>query len=129
MRGDNEPISIGKGSNIQEGSIIHTDPGFKCTIGDNVTVGHMAMLHGCEIGDGSLIGINSVILNGAKIGKNCIIGAKALITENAVIPDGSMVMGIPAKVKRELSEEEQQLPTLNSKFYVENYKRYKKGDF
>ena len=101
----------------------------KCTIGNNVTVGHMAMLHGCEIGDGSLIGINSVILNGAKIGKNCIIGAKALITENAVIPDGSMVMGIPAKVKRELSEEEQQLPTLNSKFYVENYKRYKKGDF
>ena len=81
VRGDNEPISIGKGSNIQEGSIIHTDPGFKCTIGDNVTVGHMAMLHGCEIGDGSLIGINSVILNGAKIGKNCIIGAKALITE------------------------------------------------
>ncbi len=89
MRGDNEPISIGKGSNIQEGSIIHTDPGFKCIIGDNVTVGHMAMLHGCEIGDGSLIGINSVILNGAKIGKNCIIGAKALITENAVIPDGN----------------------------------------
>ena len=129
VRGDNEPISIGKGSNIQECSIIHTDPGFKCTIGNNVTVGHMAMLHGCEIGDGSLIGINSVILNGAKIGKNCIIGAKALITENAVIPDGSMVMGIPAKVKRELSEEEQQLPTLNSKFYVENYKRYKKGDF
>ena len=129
LRGDNEPIFVGEGSNIQEGSIIHTDPGFKCTIGNNVTVGHMAMLHGCEIGDGSLIGINSVILNGAKIGKNCIIGAKALITENAVIPDGSMVMGIPAKVKRELSEEEQQLPTLNSKFYVENYKRYKKGDF
>jgi len=129
LRGDNEPIEIGEGSNVQDGAIIHTDPGFKCTIGKMVTVGHMAMLHGCEIGDGSLIGINSVILNGAKIGKNCIIGAKALITENAVIPDGSMVMGIPAKVKRELSEEEQQLPTLNSKFYVENYKRYKKGDF
>ena len=129
LRGDNEPIILGEGTNIQDNSVIHTDPGFACTIGKFVTVGHMAMLHGCEIGDGSLIGINSVILNGAKIGKNCIIGAKALITENAVIPDGSMVMGIPAKVKRELSEEEQQLPTLNSKFYVENYKRYKKGDF
>ena len=129
LRGDVELITVGQGSNVQDGAIIHTDPGFPCTIGKNVTVGHLAMLHGCEIGDGSLIGINSVILNGAKIGKNCIIGAKALITENAVIPDGSMVMGIPAKVKRELSEEEQQLPTLNSKFYVENYKRYKKGDF
>ena len=88
LRGDNEPIFVGEGSNIQEGSIIHTDPGFKCTIGNNVTVGHMAMLHGCEIGDGSIVGINSVILTGEKIGKNSIIGAKALITENAVIPDG-----------------------------------------
>ena len=87
------------------------------------------MLHGCEIGDGSLIGINSVILNGAKIGKNCIIGAKALITENAVIPDGSMVMGIPAKVKRELSEEEQQLPTLNSNFMLKIIKDIKKEIF
>ena len=129
LRGDNDPIVIGENSNIQDGSVCHTDDGMPIIVGNNVTVGHMAMLHGCEIGDGSLIGINSVILNGAKIGKNCIIGAKALITENAVIPDGSMVMGIPAKVKRELSEEEQQLPTLNSKFYVENYKRYKKGDF
>ena len=92
LRGDNEPIIIGDGSNIQDGSVIHTDPGHECRIGKFVTVGHMVMLHGCDIGDGSLIGIGSVILNGAKIGKNCIIGSKALITEGTVIPDGSMVM-------------------------------------
>ena len=129
IRGDNENIHVGEGSNVQDGSVLHTDPGCPLRIGKDVTIGHIVMLHGCTIGDNSLIGIGAVILNNAKIGKNCIIGAKALITENAVIPDGSMVMGIPAKVKRELSEEEQQLPTLNSKFYVENYKRYKKGDF
>ena len=105
--------------------MIHTDPGFPCTIGKFVTVGHMAMLHGCEIGDGSLIGIGSVILNGAKIGKNCIIGAKALITEGMEVPDGSMVLGIPAKVKKELTLEEQEIPSLNAHHYIENYKRYK----
>ena len=96
VRGDNEPISIGKGSNIQEGSIIHTDPGFKCTIGNNVTVGHMVMLHGCEIGDGSLIGINSVILNGAKIGKNCIIGAKACLLYTSPSPRDSNLSRMPS---------------------------------
>ena len=125
IRGDNEPIIIGEGSNIQDNSVIHTDPGCPCTIGSNVTVGHMAMLHGCQIGDGSLIGIGAVILNNAKIGKNCIIGAKALITEGSVIPDGSLVMGIPGKIKKELDAEEQKIPQLNAGFYVENYKRYK----
>ena len=125
IRGDNEPITIGAGSNIQDNSVIHTDPGCPCTIGSNVTVGHMAMLHGCQIGDGSLIGIGAVILNNAKIGKNCIIGAKALITEGSVIPDGSLVMGIPGKIKKELDAEEQKIPQLNAGFYVENYKRYK----
>ena len=125
IRGDNEPITIGAGSNIQDNSVIQTDPGCPCTIGSNVTVGHMAMLHGCQIGDGSLIGIGAVILNNAKIGKNCIIGAKALITEGSVIPDGSLVMGIPGKIKKELDAEEQKIPQLNAGFYVENYKRYK----
>lgn len=125
LRGDNEPIVVGEGSNIQDGSVIHTDPGYKCLIGKNVTVGHMVMLHGCEIGDGSLIGIGSVVLNGAKIGKNCIIGAKALITEGMEVPDGSMVLGIPAKIKKELTLEEQSIPSLNAHHYIENYKRYK----
>ena len=125
LRADNEPIVIGEGSNVQDGSIIHTDPGFKCTVGKFVTIGHMAMLHGCEIGDGSLIGIGSVILNGAKIGKNCIIGAKALITENMVVPDGSMVLGMPGKIKKQLTEEEQMMPALNAQHYIENYKKYK----
>ena len=94
LRGDNEPIEIGEGSNVQDGAILHTDPGFKCTIGKMVTVGHMAMLHGCTIGDGSLIGIGSVVLNGAKIGKNCIIGSQVMIKNsvigsNVVIQDGT----------------------------------------
>ena len=125
IRGDNEPIKIGEGSNIQDGSIIHTDPGFPCKIGKFVTVGHMAMLHGCEIGDGTLVGIGSVILNGAKVGKNCLIGAKALVTENMEIPDGSMVLGMPGKIKKQLSEEEQLMPSINAHHYIENYKRYK----
>ena len=126
LRGDNEPIYVGEGSNVQDGSIIHTDPGFSCSIGKNVTVGHLAMLHGCSIGDGSLIGIGSVILNGAKIGKNCIIGSKALVTEGMDIPDGSMVLGIPGKIKKTLSEEEQSLVPLGAEHYVKNYKKFKK---
>ena len=125
LRADYEPIIIGEGSNIQDGSVIHTDPGHECRVGKFVTVGHMVMLHGCDIGDGSLIGIGSVILNGAKIGKNCIIGSKALITEGAVIPDGSMVMGMPGKIKRELTKEEQEMIPLSAKHYIENYKKYK----
>ena len=126
LRADNEPIFVGQGSNIQDGAIIHTDPGFSCVIGEKVTVGHMAMLHGCNIGDGSLIGIGSVILNGAKIGKNCIIGSKALVTEGMEIPDGSMVLGIPGKVKKILNDEEQSVLSIGADHYVENYKKYKK---
>ena len=126
LRGDNEPIYVGEGSNVQDGSIIHTDPGFACSIGKNVTVGHMAMLHGCTIGDGSLIGIGSVILNDAKIGKNCIFGSKALITEGMEVPDGSMVLGIPGKIKKTLNEEEQSMVSIGAQHYIENYKKYKK---
>ena len=126
LRADNEPIYVGQGSNIQDGAIIHTDPGFSCVIGEKVTVGHMAMLHGCHIGDGSLIGIGSVILNGAKIGKNCIIGSKALVTEGMEIPDGSMVIGIPGKVKKIHNDEEQSVLPIGADHYVENYKKYKK---
>ena len=125
LRGDNEPIIIGEGTNVQDNSVIHTDPGFVCRIGKFVTVGHQAMLHGCEIGDGTLIGIGSVILNGAKIGKNCIIGAKALITEGMEVPDGSMVLGVPGKIKKQLTEEEQAIPSINAHHYIKNYKRYK----
>ena len=129
LRGDNEPIVIGEGSNVQDGSIIHTDPGFKCNVGKFVTIGHMVMLHGCEIGDGSLLGIGSVVLNGAKIGKNCIIGAKALITENKVIPDNSLVVGSPGKVVREVTEEEKKAVWENTKHYQDNWKKYSKSIF
>jgi len=125
LRADNEPITIGEGSNVQDGAIIHTDPGYACSIGKKVTVGHMAMLHGCSIGDGSLIGIGSVVLNGAKIGKNCIIGSKALVTEGMDVPDGSMVLGIPGKIKKTLTEEEQSFVPLGADHYIDNYKKYK----
>ena len=125
LRADNEPITIGEGSNVQDGAIIHTDPGFACNIGKKVTVGHMAMLHGCSIGDGSLIGIGSVVLNGAKIGRNCIIGSKALVTEGMEVPDGSMVLGIPGKIKKTLTEEEQSVVPLGADHYIDNYKKYK----
>lgn len=104
LRGDNELILIGKNSNVQDGTVMHTDMGYPLTIGTGVTIGHNAMLHGCTVGDYSLIGINAVILNGAKIGKNCIIGANSLIGEGKEIPDGSLVMGSPGKVVRELTE-------------------------
>ena len=102
LRGDNEPIEIGDDSNVQESSVLHADPGFPLTIGRRVTVGHQVMLHGCTIGDGSLIGIQAIVLNGAVIGRNCLIGAGALITEGKQIPDGSLVVGSPAKVLRQL---------------------------
>lgn len=117
IRGDNELIHIKSGSNIQEGAVIHTDIGFPMLIGENVTVGHQACLHGCHIGDGSLIGIRSVILNGAKIGKNCIIGAGALITEGKEIPDRSLVVGSPGKVIRTLSDDDV-ARMINAPFYV-----------
>lgn len=126
VRGDNELITIGENSNVQDGSVLHTDPGMPLVIGRNVTVGHKVMLHGCVIGDNSLIGINSVILNGAKIGKNCLIGANSLITEGKEIPDGSLVMGSPAKVIKQLSEDQQQKLVLSAETYVQNFKRFKK---
>ena len=106
LRGDTELITVGEGSNVQDGSVLHTDLGYPINIGAHVTIGHKVMLHGCDIGEGSLIGINAVVLNGAKIGKNCIIGANALITEGKVIPDNSMVMGSPGKVVKTLTEEQ-----------------------
>jgi carbonic anhydrase/acetyltransferase-like protein (isoleucine patch superfamily) len=124
IRGDNELISIGDQTNIQDGSVLHTDPGFALDIGTGVTVGHKAMLHGCTVGDYSLIGINSVVLNGAKIGKHCIIGANALVPENMVIPDGSLVVGTPAKIKRELSQEQRDGLQLQAQHYVENGRRF-----
>lgn len=124
IRGDNEPIRIGANSNIQDGAVLHTDPGAPLTIGNNVTVGHLAMLHGCTIGDGSLIGINSVILNHAVIGRNCLIGANTLITEGKIIPDNSLVVGSPGKVLRTLDEEEISAMHRNAAHYVENLQRY-----
>ena len=106
IRGDNERITIGTGSNVQEGTVMHTDMGFPLVLGKNVTVGHQAMLHGCTVGDNSLIGIGAVVLNGAVIGRNCLIGARALITEGKVIPDNSLVMGAPGKVVRDLTPDQ-----------------------
>jgi carbonic anhydrase/acetyltransferase-like protein (isoleucine patch superfamily) len=102
LRGDTEPIVIGEGSNVQEGSVLHTDAGFPLTVGRDCTVGHKAILHGCTIGDETLIGMGAIVLNGARIGRNCLIGAGALVTEGREIPDGSLVMGMPAKVVRPL---------------------------
>ncbi len=127
LRGDTEMITVGEGSNIQDGAVLHTDLGMPLTIGKQVTVGHQAMLHGCEIGDNTLIGINAVLLTGAKVGKNCLIGANTLIPEGKTIPDGSLVMGSPGKVIRQLTAEQINAITLSAKGYVENFKRFKKG--
>jgi carbonic anhydrase/acetyltransferase-like protein (isoleucine patch superfamily) len=124
IRGDNDPITIGDGTNIQDGSVLHNDKDVPLTIGNHVTVGHMAMLHGCTIGDGSLIGINAVILNKAVIGKNCIIGANALIPEGKVIPDRSLVVGSPGRVIRELSDAELEHLKWNASHYVDNARLY-----
>ena len=126
LRGDVEPITIGEGSNIQDGSVVHTDPGCPAIIGKNVTVGHLVMLHGCVIEDDCLIGIGSTILNKAKIGKYSIIGANTLVTENKVIPERSLVVGSPGKVIRQVTDEEIKHIKENAKHYVENYKKYKK---
>jgi carbonic anhydrase/acetyltransferase-like protein (isoleucine patch superfamily) len=124
IRGDNDPITIGERSNVQDGSVLHTDEGVPLEIGNDVTIGHMVMLHGCTIGDGSLIGIGSIVLNGAKIGKGCLVGANSLITENKVFPDGVMIMGSPARVVRELSDMESKRLELSAAHYVANWKRY-----
>lgn len=106
IRGDNEPITIGRNTNVQEGAVLHADPGFALTIAENVSVGHQAMLHGCTVGEGSLIGIQAVVLNGAVIGKHSLVGAGALVTEGKTFPDRSLILGTPAKVARELSDDE-----------------------
>ena len=125
LRGDNDPIVVGENSNVQDGAVLHTDLGYPLTLGSNVTVGHQAMLHGCTVGDNSLIGIGATILNGATIGRNCLIGAHALVGEGKEIPDNSMVLGMPGKIVRELGEENEKMMLASAKIYVENWKRFK----
>lgn len=123
-RGDTDTLTIGENSNVQDGSVLHADHGVPLVIGANVTVGHLVMLHGCTIGDNSLIGIGSIVLNGAKIGRNCLIGAGALIPEGKEIPDNSLVMGAPGKVVREIGEQQAQVLTASALHYVQNWQRY-----
>lgn len=127
IRGDNDPIIIGEGTNVQDGAVLHTDPGYPLVLGRGVTIGHQAMLHGCEVGDGSLVGIGAVVLNGVKIGKGCLIGANALVPEGMEIPDHSLVVGSPAKVKRMLSDEQIEGLKENAEHYVDNMRRFKSG--
>ena len=127
IRGDNDRIEIGADSNVQDGTVIHTDPGLPVLIGNGVTIGHKVMLHGCEIGDGSLIGMNSVILNRAKIGKEVLIGANTLVPEGREIPDGVLVLGSPARIIRELSSEERAKLSWSARVYVDKIARYRAG--
>ena len=129
LRGDIENIHIGEGSNVQDGSVLHTDPGYPLKIGKNVTIGHMVMLHGCEVGDNSLVGIGAVVLNNVKVGKNCIIGSKSLLTENKIIPDNSLVMGSPGKIIRNVTSEEVKKIHDNAIRYQQNWKKYSKSIF
>lgn len=125
IRADNDTIYISAGSNIQDGAILHTDTGISMKIGRNVTVAHKTMLHGCNIGDNSVIGIGAIVLNNANIGKNCMIGANALILENTIIPDGSLVLGSPAKVKKQLTVEEIEKMQQFAKHYIDKISRFK----
>ena len=125
LRGDNDWITIGERSNVQDGAVLHTDPGLPLTVGDGATIGHKVMLHGCTIGDNCLIGIGSVILNGAVIGSNCVVGAKSLITENKTFPDNSLILGAPAKVARTLNDDEVAMIGRSADAYVNNAKRYR----
>jgi len=127
LRGDNEPITIGKGSNIQENVVVHTDIGFPLTIGNHCTIGHQAMLHGCTIDDNSLIGMGATVLNGAKIGKNSLVGAHALVPENKTYPDGSLIIGTPAKAVRTLSDEEIEGLRKSAQTYMDEIARYQVG--
>ncbi|MEO7336598.1 MAG: gamma carbonic anhydrase family protein [Caldimonas sp.] len=127
LRGDNEPLTIGRSSNVQDGSVIHSDMGFPMTLGAEVTIGHQVMLHGCTVGDGSLIGIQSVILNGARIGRNCLVGAGSLVTEGKEFPDGSMIVGRPAKVVRPLTPEQIAGLRQIAVHYVANAERFRAG--
>ena len=127
LRGDTELLTIGRGSNVQDGSVLHADIGFPVTLGENVTVGHQVMLHGCTVGDGSLIGIQAVVLNGARIGRHCLVGAGALVTEGKEFPDGSMIIGSPAKAVRQLTPEQIAGLRRSAEHYVANAKRYAGG--
>jgi carbonic anhydrase/acetyltransferase-like protein (isoleucine patch superfamily) len=127
LRGDNEPIEIGVGSNVQEGAVLHTDPGFALTVGADCTIGHKAILHGCTIGDGTLIGMGAVVLNGAKVGRGCLIGAGALITEGKEIPDGALVMGAPGKVVRQLDAAAKEKILESAAKYRWNMRRFRVG--
>jgi carbonic anhydrase/acetyltransferase-like protein (isoleucine patch superfamily) len=126
LRGDNEPIVVGQNSNVQDGSVLHTDPGAPLTIGANVTIGHQVMLHGCTIADESLIGIKATVLNHAKIGSQCLVGAHALITERKEFADGHLVTGAPARAVRALEGAQKQLIKFSALHYVENWQRYKR---
>jgi carbonic anhydrase/acetyltransferase-like protein (isoleucine patch superfamily) len=126
IRGDNEPIRIGAGTNIQEGVVIHSDPGSPATIGENCTIGHSAIVHGCTIGDNSLIGMGATVLNGARIGKNCLVGANALVTEGKEFPDGSLIVGSPAKAIRQLDDNAIAGLTLSANHYIANWQRFAK---
>lgn len=127
IRADNEPMTIGAGSNIQDGSVLHSDTGFPLSVGERVTVGHQVVLHGCTVGDESLIGIGAVVLNGAKIGKHCIVGAGSLVTEGKEFPDGSMILGSPAKVVRQLTPEQIDGLRRSAQHYIANAQRFQAG--
>ena len=127
IRGDNAPITIGRGSNVQDNAVLHTDDGFPLALGDGVTVGHQAMLHGCTVGDGSLIGIQAVVLNGAKIGRHCLVGAGALVTEGKEFPDGSLILGSPAKAVRPLTPEQIARLQWSAEHYITHAQRHRKG--
>lgn len=127
LRGDSERIRVGKRTNVQDGSVLHADPGVPLALGDDVTVGHKVMLHGCTVGDGSLIGIGAVVLNGAKIGKGCLVGAGSLVTEGKEFPDGSMILGSPARAVRQLTPEQSADLLRIAGHYVENAARFRSG--
>jgi carbonic anhydrase/acetyltransferase-like protein (isoleucine patch superfamily) len=127
LRGDTELLTVGRGSNVQDGSVLHADPGRPTTIGDGVTIGHLVMLHGCTIGNGSLVGIGSVILNGATIGRNCLVGARALVTEGKTFPDGSLIVGAPAVAVRSLTDEQIEGLRQSALHYVANARRFRAG--
>lgn len=127
LRGDNEPIAIGARSNVQEGAMLHADPGFPCTVGDDVTVGHHAILHGCTVGDGALVGMGSTVLNGARIGAGCLVGANALITEGKEFPENSLVVGAPAKAVRTLDAAAVERLRESARHYVANWRRFAAG--
>jgi len=127
IRGDSDHISVGAGSNIQDACVLHADQGFPLTIGEHVTVGHQVMLHGCTIGDETLIGIGAVVLNGARIGRNCLVGARSLVTEGREFPDGSLILGSPAKVVRQLTPEQIETLRRSAVNYIDNARRHRTG--